>query len=166
MKEIMFNKIFSKELIAGIIINLFIGSTALLIFIIVFNAFFDDWKTPLSVMEWLVYLFIVVSIYVLKFSLLPLYWFLINKYSKNKYIIDLLSQIKADKSLQNNFLIGGVIFDFIFILLNTVPTSIHYHYDFVGFMQNILIWTFVYLITGAGLLGSYLALFYGKEPKN
>lgn len=151
----------SKEVIIGVFINILISNSGLLMFIAFFSAFFDDWKTPLSQSTWFIYLFIVLIFYVLKFSLLPLYYFFTNKYSKNKYIIDFLYHIKADKKLQNNFLIGCVIVDFIFILLSVVPTSINYHYSFDGFMQNILIWAVIYLITGVGLFGSYLTLFAG-----
>lgn len=163
MKEIMFKKIFSKELIVGIIINLFIVSTAQLVFIIVFNAFFDDWKTPLSQNIWLVYLFIVLIIYILKFSLLPLYLSIIEKYSKNLSVITFLSNLKTNAKMQNKFLYYGFLIDIIICVIFVL--FVHPFYSFLEFLSSVLFWFLIYIITGAGLLGSYLALFYGQEPK-
>lgn len=156
----------SKEVIIGLFINFLIANSGLLMFMIVFSAFFDDWKTSLSTSNWFIYLFIILIIYILKFSLLPLYSFYTSKYSENKQFVDFLSEVKIDKKLQNNVLIRSIVIDFIFILLNIVPTSVNYHYNFIGFISNLLTWLVVYLITGAGLFGSYVALFAWWKRKS
>ncbi len=163
MENIILKKNLSKELIIGIIINIFIVNTAQLLFIIVFKAFFDDLATPLSTKIWLVYLFIVLIIYILKFSLIPLYCSIINKYSKNSSVISFLSNIKMNSKIKAKFLAYSFCVD----MINCIAWILYvYHFESTSkFLSNLTFWLVIYLITGAGLFGSYLALFAGWKIK-
>lgn len=154
----------SKEFSMGVLINIVIAITSIIMFSVFTIALFVEPISHLGHNIWYICLFVLGIIYMIKFVSLPLYFFIVNKYSQNLFIVNFLSNIKTNIQLQNKILIYCFIVDILICIIGVL--FIRPFYSFGEFLSNLLFWFVIYLTTGAGLLGSYLSLFVWWKIQN
>lgn len=94
---------------------------------------------------------------------IPLLLKKLSSKSENQPIVDLIQKLKANKrTILGWFLAIEVLINFFLALINSLATS----GNFTNILFNFIMYNILYVIAGAGLFGSYLALFNGEKLNN
>lgn len=159
-------KLFKNAPIESLILilaNLLVASTTFIFIFLGVNMIFAPdnlWKdNPL----WYYWLFGILLLYFLKFTLFPSTIFLIKKYSTKESLLLLIDEIQKNQEQQYKILKKSSIIDLticIGLTLIMYPKAF-----FFEFFSNFIFILIIYIISGAGLLGSYFNLFHGGKLK-
>ncbi len=109
---------------------------------------------------WYYWLFGVLLLYFIKFTLLSSAIFLMKKYSNKESLLLLIDEVQKDQKQQCEILKNSSIIDLIICLSLTL--IIYPKASSFEILSNFIFILIIYIISGAGLLGSYLVFFHGE----
>lgn len=141
--------------------NIFIMLSMIFIVMIYSQMLFPDENSKsdyfISNYWWIV----VLLVYIIKFSLFPTLNLLIEKFSKHEGLKVIVKDIRNNQDTQYKTLKISLIIDLIICSIFTL--IVYSNHSIIEILSSFVFILIIYLITGAGLFGSYLALFNGEN---